>query len=398
MKNDSKLAKLCSHPFHTMIIPNVSHNDSSVGDSEKSSFNVRYSPGYVVGLGLFVVLIFLVNFLIIYLFSTRESLRTDTNRILASLAVTDMINGVVTIPLLISTNHHNNKQSLYLAAMVLYRFVATSTMLHILVVTLERHICVIYPLHYNSLVTKRRIIIALCVVWITSIVYAVIGLTWLGLASDFNHREHPPVLSDSKSMQIEFSYTIIGFLFWFIIPLLIMSYSFTKILREISRHNRRESELMLGVEPESARIETAVEDRTKQRMDRKPVLIFMAMLLVFIFSWSTWYVQIFILSVAPQHFTSVYGTAHLFTFLRSVTSFINPLLYSLVKKDFRRVLKKIILHAKTQGRDMLTLRPSNEFTLKSIHTADTIWVEKSSTWITRLVSRHLAQFEQGYFM
>lgn len=349
-----------------MMIPNVSHNDSSVGESGK--FYVRYSPGYVIGLGLLGVMIFLVNFLVIYLFSTQETLRTDTNRILASLAFSDMINGVVTIPLLISTNQDNSDQALHLAAMVLYRFVATSTMLHMLAVTLERHICVIYPLHYNGLVTKRRIIIALCVVWITSIFYAVIGLSWLGLASGFNHRKHPPGLTDSKLIQIEFSYTIIGFLFWFFIPLVIMSYSFTKILREISRHNRRESELMLGVE---ARVESAEEDRTKLRMDRKPVLIFMAMLLVFILSWSTWYVQIFTVAVAPQHSKRIYATAYLFNFLRFATSFINPLLYSLIKRDFRRVLKKIIVHAKTQGRNVLT-RSNNEFTLRSVHTADTI--------------------------
>lgn len=303
----------------------------------RSSVYETYSTAYIVALSLLAGVIFFVNLVIVYLFFTRDALRTKTNTILVSLACTDLVNGIVAIPLQISCNVHVREQSLRLASMVMVRFVAVSTMFHILAVTIERHICIVHPLRYNSLVTKRRTIEVLCTIWSVSTFYAVIGLSWLGLADDFNHLAQPPRLSNSRLLQFEFAYTVIGFVFCFFIPVAIMSYSFATILREISRHNRRELELVL--DPKSPG-----EERARTRFDRKPVLIFMTMLLLFVLNWTSWYVKLFILAVTPQHYKSMGGT--LTDYLRYSTSAFNPLLYSLIKKDFRQALTKFLVQAK----------------------------------------------------
>lgn len=341
----------------------MSHNHSNDTSSEKSLTNHSYPLAYIVSLCLLSTLIFLINSVVIYLFATRDILRTETNRILVSLAFSDMINSVFTIPLQITCNVYDEERSLRLTSMVLYRFVAASTMFHILAVTLERHIFVVFPLRYKSLVTKRRVIMTACVIWLTSAIYAVIGLSWLYLADDYNHLEHPPGLDNSRIMRIEFSYTIAGFLLCFLIPLVIMSYSFTTILREISRLNRRQSELMPHVclEP--------LEERQRFLLDRKPVLIFMVMLLLFVLSWSSWYVQLLILAVAPQRYKPLGVT---FDFLRYVTSLTNPLLYSLVKKDFRQVLRKCLLNTKAQVFIRRKSTTDKKSTLRSFNTEDNV--------------------------
>ena len=315
------------------------HNTSNV--STNSLINDRYSEGYIILLSMLASFIALINLMVMYLYASREHLRTKTNTILASLAWSDMLNGLVVIPLQILINIHIQEQSLRLASMVFYRFIAVSTMLHILAVTLERHICILSPLRYHSLVTKSRVIKTLVSIWLVSICNSVISLSWISLSNEYHHLRQPPGLHNSKLLRFEFAYTLFTFLLFFLIPLCIMTYSFRKILREISRHNRRDSELVLESSTRNTNSTDSSETENGQRqlskLERKPVLIFLTMFLVFSITWSSWYAQILILSTSPKHFKPVGGRWP--AFARSSVSIINPLLYSLIKRDFRQALK-----------------------------------------------------------
>ena len=315
------------------------HNASNV--SSNPLISDRYSQGYIMLLSFLASFIVLTNLMVMYLFASRDQLRTKTNTILASLAWSDMLNGLVVIPLQILINIHIQEQSIRLASMVFYRFIAVSTMLHILAVTLERHICILSPLRYHSLVTKSRVIKILVFLWLVSICNSVISLSWISLSKEYNHLKQPPGLHNSKLLRFEFAYTVFTFVLFFLVPLCIMTYSFRKILREISRHNRRDTELIL----ESSNRNTSSTDsndtdsspRQLSKLERKPVLIFLTMFTVFSITWSSWYAQILILSTSPKHFKPVGGRWP--AFARSTVSIINPLLYSLIKKDFRQALK-----------------------------------------------------------
>ena len=345
------------------------HNISNI--STNSLMNYRFTEKYIILLSLLAALIFFINLMVIFLYATRDNLRTKTNTILLSLALSDMLNGSVVIPLQIMVNINITERSLRLASMVLYRFIAVSTMLHILAVTLERHICILSPLRYHSLVTKSRVIKILVFIWLVSICNSVISLSWIALADGYNHLKQPPGLHNSKLLRFEFTYTLFTVVLFFLIPLVIMAYSFRKILREISRHNRRDSELMLEFTNRSSTDSANgnEDNRTHQiyRLERKPVLIFLAMLLVFSITWSSWYAQILILSTSPKHYKPVGG--HWPGFARSSTSIINPLLYSLIKKDFRQALKSWLNHIRklvTVRKTMTTEQESaSKFTIET---------------------------------
>ena len=326
------------------------HNVSNA--STNSLINDRFTEAYILLVSLLATSIFLVNLMVVFLYATRNDVRTKTNTILVSLACSDMLNGLVVIPLQIFANIHVQQQCLRLASMVLYRFMAVSTMLHILSVTLERHICILSPLRYHSLVTKPRVIKTLVSIWFVSICNSVISLSWISMADEFNHLKQPPGLHNSKILRFEFAYTLFTLVLFFLTPLAVMAYSFRKILREISRHNRRDSVLML----ESSMRNNSTsnygsgseigENRTRllYKLERKPVLIFLSMLLIFSVTWSSWYAQILILSTSPRHYKPVGGLWP--GFVRSSTSVINPLLYSLIKKDFRQALKSWLNHVR----------------------------------------------------
>lgn len=310
--------------------------------SGESVVNDRYSEEYVLLLSLLAAVIILINLMVIFLYGTVENLRTKTNTLLASLALSDILNGLVVIPLQILVNIHTHIQSLRLASMVFYRFIAVSTMLHILAVTLERHVCILSPLRYHTLVTKYRVLKILVLIWFVSTANSVISLSWITLADEYNHLKQPPGLHNSKLLRFEFAYTVFTLCCFFVTPLVIMTYSFRKILREISRHNRRDSALMLESSVRSCS-ETGNQEelRTPNQTtipERKPILIFLTMLIVFSVTWSSWYAQILILSISPMHYKPVGGIWP--AFVRSSTSVMNPLLYALIKKDFRQPLKR----------------------------------------------------------
>jgi hypothetical protein len=335
------------------------HNISNI--STHSSISNLFTESYIVLLSVLAALIFIINLMVIFLFATRDNLRTKTNMILVSLALSDALNGVLVIPLQIMVNIHMREQSLRLASMVFYRFIAVSTMLHILAVTLERHICILSPLRYHSLVTKARIIKTLVSIWLLAICNSVISLSWIGLADEYNHLKQPPGLHNSKLLRCEFTYTLFTFVFFFIIPLVIMAYSFKKIICEISRHNRRDSELMLDTR-NSIDSGEEIQPRQTYISDRKPILIFLAMLLVFSITWSSWYAQIIILSTSPKHYLPVGGVWP--GFARSSTSVINPLIYSLIKKDFRQALKSWLNRLGNLATFWKTTTTEQEFTSK----------------------------------
>ena len=339
------------------------NNTSNTSTNPPGSY--LFTESYIILLSLLAVLIFLINLMIIFLFATRDYLRTKTNMILVGLALSDLLNGILVIPLQIMVNIYITEQSLRLASMVFYRFIAVSTMLHILAVTMERHICILSPLRYHSLVTKSRIIKILVFIWLLSICNSVISLSWIGLADEYNHLKQPPGLHNSKLLRCEFTYTLLTFVFFFLIPLVIMAYSFRKIICEISRHNRRDSELMLESTNRSSTDSASGEDSRPRHayiLDRKPVLIFLAMLLVFSITWSSWYAQVIILSTSPIHYKPVGGIWP--GFARSSTSVINPLLYALIKKDFRQALKSWLNYIRDLVTSTKTSTMEQDFTAK----------------------------------
>ena len=123
------------------------------------------APFIIVG-NLFVVLAIYKNY----------NLRTPTNYILTSLAVNDMVTSVALAldcyPAVFSlkTWYPNMADLLRLPISTL----CSSTLLHIVALTVDRYIAVTKPLRYPTLVTPKRVGYAITSIWILSLIFHVL--------------------------------------------------------------------------------------------------------------------------------------------------------------------------------------------------------------------------------
>ncbi|XP_078379029.1 adenosine receptor A2b-like [Oculina patagonica] len=320
-------------PNTTATPPSAS--DSSGGDL--SYFNPVFD-GLLIVLSLLVVG---VNLLVISLFFYREYLQTKTNSLLISLAVSDLMVGLLGIPLNIACNAVL-EQGVCIAAALIYRFIAVSTMYHILVVTLERYIYVMYPMKYINIVTGPRLFKAIAGLWLFSLFVSLIQLAWEDTTRFFQQR-------DDASRIFALGYQIFGIVFCFFLPAVFMAISYVRMFMVIHRQVKEIRGLYNnrgGTATSNQRAPIATEARA--------LFIFALMLAIFIICWLSFYVTSFTL-LFPVDMSSFPHEAFMsFDFIRFAVAFVNPILYAFLKRDFSRALRSFFRRDGVQPGEMST--------------------------------------------
>ncbi|XP_031560377.1 histamine H2 receptor-like isoform X1 [Actinia tenebrosa] len=237
-----------------------------------------------------------------------------TNFCLVYLAVSDLLASIVAIPLIVICN---TTADLDCTAMdFATRFIAISTILHLMVVSTERFIMIVYPMYYIKLVTKKRIIVVLGSVWVFSLTVVLIQLSW--------------VINETQAVKYDLSYSLTTFCGIVLPALCFMIFIYSKIftvlriqIKKIKRHNI----------PESLQANKVSEDVASKRSEHRAVLVFALMIITFVLGWFPYFI-----------FTVLYDlgievpAAEFWLFLRFATSLMNPLLYTFLKTDFKKAL------------------------------------------------------------
>ncbi|XP_031560379.1 trace amine-associated receptor 4-like isoform X2 [Actinia tenebrosa] len=225
-----------------------------------------------------------------------------TNFCLVYLAVSDLLASIVAIPLIVICN---TTADLDCTAMdFATRFIAISTILHLMVVSTERFIMIVYPMYYIKLVTKKRIIVVLGSVWVFSLTVVLIQLSW--------------VINETQAVKYDLSYSLTTFCGIVLPALCFMIFIYSKIftvlriqIKKIKRHNI----------PESLQANKVSEDVASKRSEHRAVLVFALMIITFVLD----------LGIEVP-------AAEFWLFLRFATSLMNPLLYTFLKTDFKKAL------------------------------------------------------------
>ncbi|CAG5136208.1 unnamed protein product, partial [Candidula unifasciata] len=143
----------------------------------------------------------LIKSIFIIVFTTRtEERQKNTNIVFASIAINDLVKGVVllyyqvaTIPFYKPNALWNNTSDSFLFG-ACYGNVILS-FLHLAVLTLDRYVYILHQFFYMKHVTKRRIYLVLLCIWIIGLIYIVIPIF---VYADEKYHErcmilHPPV-------------------------------------------------------------------------------------------------------------------------------------------------------------------------------------------------------------
>ena len=96
---------------------------------------------------------------------------------------------------------------------------------HLLLISIERYICISSPLTYHGIVTKRKTRVAICAAWLFALVMTVIKIVLWG-----------------KPTMV---YQLIAFSLCFAAPVLVMSYAYLMIFR-VSRTQAKKMVLKIG--------------------------------------------------------------------------------------------------------------------------------------------------------
>ena len=267
-----------------------------------------------------------INLFVIYLFIKTKNLRqSPANYILFSLAFNDLISGT-SILLHITPNLYflhvgcNAKEEAlqikFIAFTTVAYFVSKIALLssvgHLLILSSDRIFAIFYALRYNGIVTKKRVIKSISVLWIGANVLTLIELSWI---------------NSEKKMLYARIYSTISIICFSILPIIILSVQYVLMLLFIHR--------LVKVRKSSSK---------KVYTERKALFVYLAMFVSFVTFCLPFFTVKFISVFNVDTFSEMVPNAVLEAvfILRFIISLTNPIIYTLYKQDFRGSLRKNI--------------------------------------------------------
>ena len=295
-----------------------------------STFPNRKGPKFDVNFHLTLTaiafLIILTNGLVLVLFRSGRLWRTKSNYLLLSLSISDMVTGIVAIPLNIYCEC-TLRWNTCLLSFEINRFIGISTINHILLLTLEKYLAVMHPLLHRRILTKNKVTIAVATTWLVSLLIALIPLEWLLDLGNVRKR-FAKRLRKKQTIHESFVFVTV-----FLLPLIIMIACYMRMLIFIAIHNFSSPG-------------KRAKDPTPRNVSRyrrfKPILLFLVMLIIYILSWGWWYFG----TIQRANWDKIPPIPELarsiLILVRYSSSFLNPLLYTFFKRDFKFAIKRLL--------------------------------------------------------
>ena len=280
-------------------------------------------PNYLARCLPLAVIIVLANGLVFVLFGRTSSIRSPANIFLLSLAVCDFLNGIVNIPLFLTTSLNTSKpfpSLVYRAVPAVQHFTVVSTSYHILAITGERYIAITKPFRRLVIMTSKIVISCVGGIWVISGVVLTIHL-----------------LLDPYS-EAMFVYDLTSVILTFLIPFITMACAYGVMFNTLRKRRN------IFIQRQNSR------EKRRIRSEMRCLIIFISMLAIFAICWSPWFI-IKILS-AKSYDHDLGNISNIYIVVRYMSSAINPILYTLFKNDFRQAWRSMSKKFRKQGRDI----------------------------------------------
>ena len=267
------------------------------------------------------VLIVAVNLFVIVTVWRKRILHKWQNYLLVSLACSDLSTGLFGLPLSLLCTLAKSPSTGCILCSVAYtftKFLSISTILHLLTVTYERFMYIVYPFHHERLSAKHlRFKLLLAGIWFMSFAVALVPFTWL----------KPEKCLSKDNAEQWLLYTLITLVIFFVIPMFLFVFAFVSMYMVARHHSRRQERLM-----QRLRRSDTKPNHTYQK-EVKVAVIFAFMWAAFVVCWAPY----FVVNIIEELEVEVKLPDRLFDatdVLRFLTSLLNPVLYSVFKKDF----------------------------------------------------------------
>jgi len=296
------------------------HKDQGINNTQQlnsltKADNFFIAPGLImsevswkfISLTCVSLLIVAANIVVCVFVLNNARLRTYTNGFIVSLAVSDILTGGVLYPI-----HLSGPDSAAAASEgYVIAFVLLSGVGNICLVTWDRYVAVAKPFQYRKIV-KSHFVKLIIITWVTSLVIAILPLTW---------QTNPDVVIHKVYL-----FCLMGF--FVVIPYAAVFYAYYKIGQQLKRHHQK-------IRNRSA---NSLSSR-RVKSEAKVAKVFLAVVIIFVLSWlPIIYMTTVGIVSRPDLSPVALQTVSLFTV--ALSSLANPLLYAFMKEDFRREFMK----------------------------------------------------------
>lgn len=278
-----------------------------------------------------MILIICGNILTIYAVYSTPSLQTPTNNFVISLAMADLIVGVM-MPLhsafLVTPSLPYNKWACLVRITCLLTPCCAS-IFSLLLIAVDRHIAILDPLHYQTRMSSRKSKILILIVWIYVVFLGVLVLFW----NSWIPSEMPCIIANTLTTY--YIYVFISAQYFIVIFIIIVLY--TQIFCAAKVQERRMSGRTNSNPQHIAENDNHSQNNTYAN-SRKATTTLMLVVGLFLLCWTP-FVTVLTLQVLDIDIS--YQVYLVILFLAITNSSLNPVVYGWRNSQFRQAYRKV---------------------------------------------------------
>ncbi|CAH1792770.1 unnamed protein product [Owenia fusiformis] len=299
----------------------------------------------ISGIILFFIIVFSVigNVAVIMAIKTNSRLREQISNIfILNLSIVDLCTAslimMTTFVQLVTDADEMPKIWCLLNCGLNYVFIIAS-MSTLAFVSIDRYMAIIHPMKYVTMITKQRVVGMVMYGWILGLIFGSVPIIMDWIQYDY----WEVICAIDWNYQAAVIYVIAAFIICFLLPGIIMIYCYLKIIKEVKRMDKSmPAAPSIG---DITELNGSTQKKTRKEQSKskhtKKTITSLLIVVAFFFICMTPFCVTKLLKVVLENTNMVPAYANLFaSWFQYVASAINPLVYGIFRKDFKRSFRR----------------------------------------------------------
>ncbi|XP_061092557.1 histamine H2 receptor-like [Conger conger] len=286
-----------------------------------------------IALGLIILMTVVGNVVVCLAVGASRRLRCVTNCFIVSLAVADLLLGLLVLPLSAMLELMGGRWPLGATFCNIYVsldvMLCTASILNLFAISVDRYVAVTVPLRYPGLVTPARVAVAMAFIWAVSLLLSFLPIQLGWNTPDLEVQNRRGRNQSRCLLELNRGYALFDALATFYLPLLVMCGTYYRIFRIARGQARR-----INSRPSSLSLAASVREH-------KATATLAAVLGAFIVCWVPYFTYFTYIGwregdgYSPTTFSVV-------LWLGYANSTLNPILYAALNRDFRSAYGRLL--------------------------------------------------------
>lgn len=268
--------------------------------------------------------------------SCSRRLRSLTNCFIVSLALTDLLLGLLVLPFsaiyeLTQEWHFGSTLcNIYISLDVM---LCTASILNLFTISLDRYFAITTPLRYSQRVTPPRVAVAMFLIWAVSLTVSFLPIHLGWNTNDTSVQNTDPARSTRCKLEVNCAYGLVDALLTFYLPLVAMCITYYRVFR-IAREQARRINHAAYCKAARAALPAVRE--------HKATVTLAAVLGAFVVCWFPYFTVFTYRGMQGKEKVVDDTTQSIVLWLGYANSALNPILYAALNRDFRTAYQRLL--------------------------------------------------------